>query len=288
MAGTPDDTLRLELPDEGLDDGTWGGILNDMVRDIERAIADTHTETFNASNVTLDNTVGSANEARKSILIADGALSDNVNFVVPNKPKIYIVFNNTTEDFTVGIKTSGGSRLDIPQTETHLVWCDGADVFKTISAISTGSIALADNATNLGSVAAANYAQKAVLNQWTKPQIVDADQASLTVGPTPDTYQPDANEHTTIIIAQSEVTADDISILNPSNSPLDGQVMIFVIEQHAVTPVSVTWGSDFIFPDNTNVDLTQTVDKVDCFSFMYNSNLARWMNFGTALNLPRT
>ncbi len=88
-------------------------------------------------------------------------------------------------------------------------------------------------------------------------------------------------------LKQSEVTADDISILNPTNDPLDGQVMIFIIEQHAVTPVSVAWGSAFIFPDDTAVDLTQTIDKVDCFSFMYNANLARWMNFGTSLNLPR-
>ena len=287
MAATPDNNLRLDVPDVAGDDGTWGTLLNTLIGELERSITAVHSQDFTASDVTLL-ADGSADEAsRKAVLVATGALAGNVNFVVPNKPKIYIVVNNTTEDFTLGIKTSAGSALEIPQGETYLVWCDGSAAIATINANITGTVAEATNALQLGSVVAANYAQKAVLNQWTAPQIVDATQATLTAGPTPDTYQPDADAHTTIIIAQSEVTADDISILNPTNDPLDGQVMIFIIEQHAVTPVSVAWGSAFIFPDDTAVDLTQTIDKVDCFSFMYNANLARWMNFGTSLNLPR-
>ncbi len=290
MAATEEQNLRFDVPDVAADDGTWGTLLNLLISEFEKSVTGIHSQAFSAADVTIlaDGSGGvNGDEARKAILVATGTLAANVNFIVPNKPKIYIVWNNTSEDFTLGIKTSGGARLNIPQDETYLVWCDGSDAFATINASITGTVAEATNALQLGSVVAANYAQKAVLNQWTKPQIVDATQATLTAGPTPDTYQPDADAHTTIIIAQSEITADDVSILNPSNTGLDAQVMIFVIEQHAVTPVSVIWGSDFIFPDDTNVDLTQTVDKVDCFSFMYNANLARWMNFGTALNLPR-
>lgn len=272
------------MPTVGTEDGTWGTLLNTLIGEFERAITAIHTETFNASDVTIGFTGAADEPARKAILIGDGTLAADVNFVVPNEPKIYLVFNNTTGgSWTLGIKTSTGSRLDIPRTETMLVWCDGANVIKTISAISTGTIALASNALNLGGIAAANYARKGVLNQWTRPQIVDTLQASLTAY----VCTPDANVDTTIIIPQSEMGAN-ITVANPTNSPIDGQVLVIVIEQSASTARGVTWGADFIFPDDTNVDLTQTVNKVDAFSFMYSSNLARWINFGTALNLPRS
>lgn len=292
MASTPDNNLRLDLPDEGLDDGTWGGILNTLIGEFERSLTAIHSQAFTSSDVTLL-ADGSADEAaRKAILIATGALAGNVNFVVPNEPKIYMVVNNTTNAFTVGIKTATGSRLDVPQGETFLVWCDGSDAFGTINSAISGTVAQATNAAQLGSVVAANYAQKGVLNQWTRPQIVDAHQAVSTgiidQVPTPDELEPDANLHTTIIVAQGQLTPDDIKILNPINSPLDGQVMIFIIEQRTSGIVSVIWDTAFVFPNDTPVDLTQTADKVDAFSFIYNANLSRWINFGTALNLPRS
>jgi len=289
MATTPDNNLRLDVPDVASDDGTWGTVLNTLIGEFERSLTAIHSQVFAASNVTLLADGSADEEARKAILVGTGALAGNVNFVVPNEPKIYLVVNNTTEAFTLGIKTAAGTRLDIPQGESLLVWCDGADAIATINATVSGTVAQATNADKLTNVVGANFAQKAVLNQWTKPQIVDATQvASLTTGDTPDSYTPDANANTTVIIQQGALAADGLEIKNPTNAPLDGQVMVVIIEQHATVPVSVTWGTDFIFPDDTAVDLTQTVNKVDVFSFMYSSNLSRWINFGTALNLPRS
>ncbi len=294
MAATEEQNLRFDLPDVAGDDGTWGTLLNLLISEFEKSITGIHTEAFEASDVTIlaDGSGGvNGDEARKAILVGTTSLSGNVNFVVPNKPKIYLVVNNTSEDFTMGIKTSGGARLDIPQGETYLVWCDGSDAFATINANITGTVALATNALQLGAVVAANFAQLAVKNQWTKPQIVDATQATtadiISAAPTPDELQPDADLHTTIIVAQGELSADDLKIMNPTNTPQDGQVLLFIIEQHGSAVISVEWDTAYIFPDDTAVDLTQTVDRVDCFSFMYSSNLARWVNFGSALNLPR-
>jgi len=164
-----------------------------------------------------------------------------------------------------------------------LVWCDGANNFRGINAVSSGTPPLATNALQLGGVVAANYAQKAIKNTWTNPQIVLANQRTLTA----DTYTPSADTDSTIIIAQAQIGATSVTIANPTATPIDGQVMVVVIEQHAVTPQSVIWGTEFIFPDDTNIDLTQTINKVDAFSFMYSLNLDRWMNFGNALNFPR-
>lgn len=288
MAATTENNLRLELPDVAADENTWGAILNTMASEIERSITGVEALGFVSSDITLTAT-GAANEqARKAIMNCTGTLSGNVNIVAPNEPKMYIVRNATTGAFTLGIKTAAGSALDVPQDDTLVVWCDGANNFRQINALVSGTVALATSADQLGGIVAANYAQLAVKNSWTKPQIVDAVQASLTTGGTPDTYTPNADTESTIIIAQSEITVDDVQINNPTGTPKDGQIMVFIVEQHASTPVSIVWGTEFVFPDDTNIDLTQTASKVDSFSFMYSLNLDRWLALGAALNFPRS
>lgn len=289
MATTTDDNLRFELPDPTLDDNTWGAILNTLFNELERAITAIHSQAFTASDVTLGAAGGANEEARKAILVATGALAANVNFIVPNEPKIYIVTNNTTESFTLGIKTSAGSALEIPQGETLLVYCDGSAAFTQLNASVSGTVSEATNALTLISVAGADFAQKAVKNQWTKPQVIDANQVTLDVSGDPNYYVPDADSDTNILVKQSEMQRDSnvLKIKNPTGTPLDGQVLVVTVEQRSSTPKSIEWGTKYKWPDDTAIDLTQTVDKIDAFSFMYNANVAFWLNFGTALNIPR-
>lgn len=290
MATTPDNNLRLDVPDVTLDDNTWGTILNTLIGEFERSITAIHSQAFNSSDVTLGAAGGAGEEARKAILVATGALSGNVNFVIPNEPKIYIVWNNTTEDFTVGIKTSGGTRLDIPQDTAIIVWCDGSDAMKQINALTSGTVSNATDSTQLTGVAGALFAQKAVKNQWTKPQILLANQVTLDISGDPNFYVPDADVDTNILVTQAQMMRDtnDVKIKNPTGTPVDGQILVVTVEQRSSALASISWGTAFKWPDNTVIDLTQTVDKIDAFSFMYNANVALWLNFGTALNIPRS
>ncbi len=288
MGTTTDDNLRLELPDVGADDSTWGTILNDMISALELALTGNTALSFTASDITLSVTGAFNEQARNMVLDCSGALAANVNIIAPNEPKLYLVKNGTTDGgggpYTFGIKTSAGSALSVAEGDTLLVWCDGSDVFGTINANISGVVALATNALQLGGVVAANYGQFAVKNTWTKPQVVIAVQASLTT----DAYTPNADTESVIVVPQSEITANDVTINNPTGTPVDGQILLVEIEQHASTPVSVIWGSEYVFPDDTNIDLTQTVSKVDGFTFKYSGNLDRWLSYGSALNFPRT
>jgi len=291
MAATPDNNLRFDVPDVTLDDNTWGTILNTLIGEMERAITAIHSQAFTSSDVTIGAAGGADEAARKAVLVATGTLAGNVNFVVPNEPKIYIVRNNTTAGgFTVGIKTSGGTRLDIPDGDTLLVFCDGSDGFFQINALVSGTVALATDSNKLTNVAGANFAQKAVKNQWTKPQIIDATRATLDISGDPNFYEPNVDNDTNILVTQAEMMrdTDDVQIKNPIGTPIDGQIMVVTVEQRSSGLASITWGSKFKWPDDTAIDLTQTVDKIDAFSFQYNSNVALWLNFGTALNIPRS
>lgn len=285
MASTFTDLLRLERMTQGEQNNTWGDKTSDNLDKLEEAIAGRKAIALAAADVTLTTNNGgdgTSEQAAAMILDCSGVLSANVNIVAPNVSKMYIVKNGTTGAFTVGIKTTAGSALDVPQGETLVVWCDGTNVFSTINSLVSGTVALATNALQLGGVVAANYAQKAVKNIWTNPQIVQGNDRTLTAN----AYTPNVDTDTVIFIAQSEIVAD-FTIENPTGTPTKGQVLVFQLEQHDVTVRNLTWGNKYIFTDDVNVNITQTVDAVDTFTAQYNANLDRWVVAGVAQNFPR-
>jgi hypothetical protein len=295
MGSTVDNNLRLDVPDVDADENTWGAMLNTLISELQRSITDIVDIPLTSSNHTLVTTGAVDEEARKLFLSATGALVANVEIIAPLEPKMYIVRNGTTDGgggpYTVGMNTPTGTLpLDIPAGETLLVYCDpaldaGKGAFLTINADTSGTVAQATNALNLVGIAGALYARTNVKNTFPEPQVVAADIRTLTA----DAYTPSTVTDAKVIIQQSEIPAGGtVTINNPSPaSPTDGYTLIFVIEQHATTPASVAWGTNYIFPDDANLDLTQTANKVDLFSFMYNFSLDRWMNVGASLNLPR-
>ncbi len=287
MGSSYSDLLRLEQMVQGEQPNAWGDITTDNLLKLERGISGRVNLTLASSNVTLSTEDGGdgsdpVDQAGAMILDCDGALSANINIIAPNFPKIYIINNNTTEDYTVSIKTSAGGTLGIPQGEAQLVWCDGDDGFFSITASSSGTVDLATNALQLGGAVAALYALLGVRQTWTKPQTIQGAQITLTAF----AYTPDVATDTTMYLAQSEVTAD-YAINNPSGTPVEGQILIFHLEQHASIVRSITWGTEYIFINDETVDITQTVDTVDVFTCQWNGNLNRWVVAGIAQNLPR-
>lgn len=293
MGVTAQGNLRLDVPDVTLDDNTWGTILNTLISEFELAITGIHSVTLSSSDHTLDVTGGTGDRARRAIILctSSGDLAGNVNIIAPTEPKIYIISNKTTDGtFTVGIKTTSGARINVPKDEVLIVFCDGTDFFQ-INATVSGTVANATDSTQLISIAGANFGQFAVKNQWTKPQILLQDQVTLTLNGVGNnkTYAPNQDVDTNILVTQAEMQRDveDLEIQTPTGTPVDGQIMVFTIEQRSNGPINIVWNSKFKWPDNTSIQLTQTIDKIDAFSFMYNSNVAFWLNFGTTLNIPR-
>jgi len=228
---------------------------------------------------------GTGEQAAAMILDCTGTISANINIIAPNSSKLYLINNGVTQSVaeTVSIKTSSGSAIEIPINESILVWCNGSNVFTAIKAQVSGTVALATNSLQLGGSVAALYALLAAKQSWTNPQTVLGQAITLTA----DAFTPNADTDSIMYLAQSEVTAA-YTINNPTGTPIAGQIMVFHLEQHDTTPRSVTWGTKFIFTDDTNLDVTQTIDTVDTFTCQYNANLDRWQVAGVAQNFPRT
>jgi hypothetical protein len=57
-----------------------------------------------------------------------GALTGNINVIVPDAVQPYVVFNDTSGAFTLTVKTAAGTGLVIGQGQTVWLYCDGTDV----------------------------------------------------------------------------------------------------------------------------------------------------------------
>ena len=288
MAQTTDNNLRLELPDVGLDENTWGGILNAAWTEIERSLTAIHNEVITGGTTDIGSAGGADEAARKAVLKLTGTLSSNSTVRVPNEPKLYIVSNLTSGAFSVTLNTvSNGTGLIIPQGETKLVYIDpslstGNGGVVEINALVSGTISEATNALQLGGVVAAEYARLAVKQQWTRPQTLTPVNVTLVTN----AYTPDADTESHIRVQQAQMTGN-CTINNPTGTPVDGQLLTVEIEQHGVTVRSVIWGTNYLFEDGSDLDLTQTVDRIDKFTFQYSSSVARWLLVGAVQNIPR-
>jgi microcystin-dependent protein/acetyltransferase-like isoleucine patch superfamily enzyme len=98
MASTYTTNLRLVKQGDGDNPNTWGQVLNDgVISLIDDAIAGYTTVSIgSAATVTLTENQGSGDQARQAILELKGTISDNVNILIPNNPKTYLVRNSVT------------------------------------------------------------------------------------------------------------------------------------------------------------------------------------------------
>jgi hypothetical protein len=66
------------------------------------------------------------------IVVITGLLTANVNLILPNIGKTWIVKNSTTGAFTVTVKTSAGTGVVVAQTTAANVFFDGVNISRTV------------------------------------------------------------------------------------------------------------------------------------------------------------
>ncbi len=106
-----------------------------------------------------------AAEAAYSIINFTGALTGNINVIVPSNVNEWLMYNNTTGAYTLTVKTAAGSGVAITQGTRRLLYCDGTNVqFQdsvgtgTVTSIATGTGLSGGPITNSGTISLANTA----------------------------------------------------------------------------------------------------------------------------------
>ena len=134
MASTYTTRIRLEKQEDGANPNSWGTVLNQNVIDlVDDAIAAYTTVSLSAVDVTLTNIDGQADQARSAFIELQGALTDDVNVVIPAKSKSYFIRNKTTRSSaeTTKIKTLAGSGATVGFNGNGWFICDGVSVHQS-------------------------------------------------------------------------------------------------------------------------------------------------------------
>jgi hypothetical protein len=122
--------LKLELPGDGQQTGTWGQTTNrNLGTLLEQAITGVREITMIDADYTLTSLNGTADEARNAILLVNGTNSAVRDVIAPNVNKLYTIFNNTLGGFAIRIIGSSGTGVDIPSGIIAQVFCDGTNFY---------------------------------------------------------------------------------------------------------------------------------------------------------------
>ena len=125
------------LPTVAGDVGVWGPELNQTISTIDLNLGGITTISMAGGNVT-----ATAAQAQNLILNLTGALTANVQLILPPLSGMYIIANNTTGTFTVTIITSvvGAVGVGLTQGTAAPVFCDGTNIKQAIASSTVGPI----------------------------------------------------------------------------------------------------------------------------------------------------
>ena len=133
MADSATASLRLRDQESGQNDGQWGTYTDTNFELVEEALSGVLSKSVAGSaDVTLTSTNFTSDESRHAVLQLTGALTGNINVIIPNVQKTYFVFNNTSGSFTLSLKTSSGTAVEIPQGSKEYIYCDGSNAIVTL------------------------------------------------------------------------------------------------------------------------------------------------------------
>ena len=99
-----------------------------------------------SSNVTLNST-----EAGNGFLEFTGALTGNINVIVPASAHGYFIFNNTSGAYTLTVKTASGTGTAVAQGARALVECDATNVVNPLTSI-PGNLSIVGTLTVSGAI----------------------------------------------------------------------------------------------------------------------------------------
>ena len=155
MSSTYSSTLRIQLIDTNTEFEAWGQPTdNNLGTIIEQAIVGANTISLtNLTTYTLSTANAAPDQARNAVLVFNGALNANCNVIAPSVQKVYIVSNQTTNNKSITIKTSGGNGVQLANGTNQLVYCDGTNFQSAVNVNNiVGDLSVSGNSTVGGNV----------------------------------------------------------------------------------------------------------------------------------------
>lgn len=151
MAIQTSDKAYATLPETGESQDTWGSELNTAIQDLSQTVNGyLEKSVAGSSNVTLTD-----EEARDAFIKCTGTLTGNISVIVPAREGPYLIWNATSGSYTLTVKTSGGTGIEVPQGYVYALFCDATNVIRPVSKLKNVEIAqYTETVQQLGTVSA--------------------------------------------------------------------------------------------------------------------------------------
>jgi hypothetical protein len=138
MVSTYTDNLRLTKQGDNDNPNTWGQIVNQQVIELlEEAISGVvQVNCTGTSDINLATSVqnGLTDTARHAVLELIGLIGADINVILPSVEKVYIVRTSYAGDYTVTLKTSGGSdSIKLNSGSLVLIYTNGVNIYSVSS-----------------------------------------------------------------------------------------------------------------------------------------------------------
>ena len=142
--------LKLELPGDGQQTGTWGQTTNKNFGTlVEQAITGVEYITMVDANYTLTFLNGVSCEARNAVIIAQGTNSAVRDIIAPLVNKLYLIGNDTIGAQAIRIRGASGLSVTIPNGQIIPVYCDGTNFYNALTG-TAGNFKIAGDLTVTG------------------------------------------------------------------------------------------------------------------------------------------
>jgi hypothetical protein len=137
--GVPTANKGYLVPTLNGDNGTYGIEINGDLATIDLNLGGAQTiSVAGNSNITV-----SATQAQYLATVLTGALTGNIQYILPAVGGLYIIKNGSSGAYTITVLTSaaGSTGIAVPQGMTLPVWSDGTNVYLAQSGLPSGTYA---------------------------------------------------------------------------------------------------------------------------------------------------
>ena len=309
MASTYTTRLRFEKQGDGENPNSWGEILNQNVIDlIDEAVAGYVVVSVSGSPISLSENNGAVDQSRNASLEFAGTLTADVTITIPSHEKTYFLRNVATGSFAVKMKTASGSVYSVPSSQNVFVACNGTDIYQVDFPTSVSSFT-ANQITVVSAVSGTNatFANGSFTTNVVTPRVSAATSLAIATSGV-DRINIDANGNvgfgTSVPVKQLEITKSarahvvsltDVSTSiaidfntaqnfaiqlvgnrtfeNPSNCAA-GQTGSIFIQQNVSGGKTLSFGSNWKFPNGEAPTLTTTASAVDRLDYIVYTSTA--------------
>ena len=279
MASTYTTRIRLEKQGDGENPNSWGAILNQNVIDlVDDAIAAYTTIVVSSADVTLTTADGTSDQARSAFLELSGTVSSNLNVLVPEQSKGFIVNDKTTREnsATITVKTASGSGTTITSGDIRQLVCDKVSVFALTESAGVAVLSASNIFTNTNTFASAVgfatsvsateiFASAAAFNSVTT-SVQNVGKATFTkqVAGTPVTLTDAASIALNLTTGTNFVVSlgGNRTLENPSNAAVGQTGQIYVI-QDGTGSRTLAFGDAYNFENSQTPVMSTSANSVD-------------------------